>query len=126
MAKRKPDAIKRFINQVEKNATKLRKDLKRFSRDTDLPHKLEEIAGELRRGAATVASEVEHYLHDLRTQMKSTTRKRRTARKKTAKKTARKTAKKTAKKGTAKRRRKTAAKRTRKTGKKRAGKRKTA
>lgn len=118
MAKRKPDLINRIVDQVEKNATKLRKDLRRFSRNTDLPHKLDEIAGELRRGAASVAAEVEHYLHELRAPKTATAGKRRPARKKGAKKTAKRST------ATAKRTRKTAAKkRTRKTAKKRARKR---
>ena len=66
MAKRKEVAIKRFVSDVERNANRLRKEVQRFSRNVDLRHDLDELAGELRRGAAAAAAEVEHYLHDLR------------------------------------------------------------
>jgi hypothetical protein len=118
MAKRKPDVIQRFVNQIERNARKLKKDLQRFSKNADLPHKLDELAGELRRSAASVASEVEHYLHDLR----SGAAKAGKAAEKSVRKAARKTPRKTAKKAATKRARKTAKKATKRTVKKRARK----
>ncbi len=66
MPKKKADAIQRFIKDVEANAARLRKDLQRFSKNVHLPHDLEELSSDLRRGAAVVAAEIEHYLHHIR------------------------------------------------------------
>ncbi len=134
MAKRKTDGIQKFIKQIERTASRLKKDLKRFSKNNRLPHNLDELAGELRRSAASVASDIEHYLHDMTAAAKAATsgtakkrtrktaKKRSAAAKKTTRKTAKKPARKTAKKRSAvgkKTTRKTAKKATRKTAKKR-------
>ncbi len=127
MAKRKPDVIQRFVKQIERNSNKLKKDLKRFSKNAHLPHNLDELAGELRRSAASVASEVEHYLHEISRGAKSAAAagkqaitkakpaKRRSSAKKGARKAAKKSARKTAKKATRKAAKKTARKTAKKT-----------
>ncbi len=135
MAKRKTDGIQKFIKKIERTASKLKKDLKRFSKNSRLPHNLDELAGELRRSAASVASDIEHYLHDMTDAAKSAASgprkasKARAAKKRTgaakkrtrkaAKKTTRKTAKKPVRKAAKKTTRKAAKKTTRKTVKKR-------
>ena len=117
MAKKKPAVIEKFVKQIERNAKQLRKDVKRFSKNTDLPHNLDELAGELRRGAATLASEIEHYLHEVRSGLQQPRDK---AGKKTAKKATASRKKKTTKRATSARKKASNTKTTVRGAKKRA------
>ena len=68
-SKGQADRIGKVIGEVETLAKRLGKDLRKRARVAGIQDELQAMAGRLRKRAATVAAQVEKYVHGIRTDL---------------------------------------------------------